>query len=109
MVENYSSERRLKIGDLNRGKLMSEQHKANIKIAALTRKKAVYSKESLANMTKSSKPIIVYNLDKTVYGEYPSITAGSESLRCSVKTIWRALNTPKKILKKRWIVKFLTR
>ena len=63
-------------------------------------------------MTKSSKPIIVYNLDKTVYGEYPSVTAGSESLRCSVKTIWRALTcfaTPKKILKKRWIVKFLTR
>ena len=87
MVENYSSERRLKIGDLNRGKLMSEQHKANIKIAALTRKKAVYSKESLANMTKSSKPIIVYNLDKTVYAEYPSVTAGSESLRCRVKTI----------------------
>ena len=109
MLENYSSERRLKIGDLNRGKLMSEQHKANIKIAALTRKKAVYSKESLANMTMSSKPIIVYNLDKTVYGEYPSITAGSESLRCSVKTISRALNTPKKILRKRWIVKFLTR
>ena len=109
MVENYSSVRRLKIGDLNRGKLMSEQHKANIKVAALTRKKAVYSKESLANMTKSSKPIIVYNLDKTVYGEYPSITAGSESLRCSVKTIWRALNTPKKILKKRLIVKFFTR
>ena len=59
-------------------------------------------------MTKSSKPIIVYNLDKTVYGEYPSVTAGSESLRCSwLKTIWKALNTPNKILKKRWIVKFL--
>ena len=63
-------------------------------------------------MAKSSKPIILYNLDRTVYGEYPSITVcfatGAESLRCSVKTIWRAINTPKKILKKRWIVKFLT-
>jgi hypothetical protein len=27
-------------------------------------------------------------------------------LRCSVKTINRAMNTPKKILKRRWIVKF---
>ena len=27
IVESYSSERRLKIGDLNREKLMSEQHK----------------------------------------------------------------------------------
>jgi len=52
-------------------------------------------------MRKSSKPIIVYNLDKTVYGEFPSIIAGAESLRCSVKTIDRAMNTPKKILKRR--------
>lgn len=87
MVENYSPERRLKVGDLNRGKIMSEVHKANIKAAALTRKKPVYSKQSLANMAKSSKPIILYNLDRTVYGEFPSITAGAESLRCSVKTI----------------------
>ena len=109
MVENYSPERRLKLGHLNRGKIMSEVHKANIKAAALTRKKPVYCKESLANLAKSSKPIILYNLDRTVYGEYPSITAGAESLRCSVKTIWRAMNTPKNILKKRWIVKFLTK
>jgi len=87
MVENYSSERRLKIGSLNKGNVMSEVHKANIKAAALTRKKPVYSKESLANMAKNSKPIILLNLDRTVYGEYPSITAGAESLRCSVKTI----------------------
>ena len=103
MVKNYS---RLKVGDLNRGKIMSDIHKVNIKAAALTRKKPVYCKEGLANMAKSSKPIILYNLDRTVYGEYPSITAGAESLRCSVKTIWRAMNTPKKILKKRWIVGF---
>lgn len=87
MVENYSPERRLKIGGLNKGKVMSEVHKANIKAAALTCKKPVYSKESLANMAKNSKPIMLFNLDRTVYGEYPSITAGAESLRCSVKTI----------------------
>ena len=107
MVENYSPERRLMIGDLNKGKIMSDKHRANMKAAALTREKPVLSKKSLANMRKSSKPIVIYNLDRTVYGEYPSITAGSESLRCSVKTIWRAINTPKKILKRRWIVKFL--
>ena len=108
MVENYSPERRLMIGNLNNGKVLSDKHRANIRAAALTRDKPVYSKENLANLRKSSKPIAVYNLDRTVYGEYPSIIAGSESLRCSVKTIWRAINTPKKILKKRWIVKFLT-
>jgi hypothetical protein len=80
---------------------MSEQHKENIRKAALTRVKPLYSEKALANMRKSSKPIIVYNLDKTVYGEYPSITAAAQSLRCGVRTINRAMNTPKKILKRR--------
>jgi hypothetical protein len=80
---------------------MSEQDKENMKKAAFTRVKPVYSEEALVNMRKSSKPIIVYNLDKTVYGEYSSITEGAESLRCSVKTISRAMNTPKKILRRR--------
>ena len=62
--------------------------------------------EALANMRKASKPITVYNLNNTVYGGYPSITVGAQSLRCSVKTISRAMSTPKKILKRRWIVKF---
>ena len=106
MVENYNPERRLWIGNLNRNKPMSEQHKENLRKAALIRVKPIYSEEALANMRKSSKPIIVYNLDKTVYGKFPSITAGALSLRCSVKTIYRAMNTPKKILKRRWIVKF---
>ena len=109
MVENYSQKRRLNIGNLNRGKRMSDKQKANIKAAALTGKKPLYSKEGLANMTECSKPLIVYNLDKTIYGEYPSISAGDKSLRSSVKTIWRAMYTPEKILKKHWIVKYLTR
>jgi group I intron endonuclease len=87
MVENYSPERCLWIGNINRNKPMSEQHKENIRKAALTRVRPIYSEEALVSMRKSSKSIIVYNLDKTVYGEYPSITAGAESLRCSVKTI----------------------
>ena len=109
MVENFSLRRRLRIGDLNRSKSLSEEVKANMRAAALIRKKPIYSKEGLANMLKSSKPMIVYNLNKTVYGEYPSITAAAESLRCSVKTITRAMHTPKNILKRRWIVQFLTK
>lgn len=80
---------------------MTIQHIANLKKSALTRVKPVYSEEALSNMRKASKPIIVYNLDNTVYGEYPSITAGAESLRCSIKTIRRAMNTPKQILRRR--------
>jgi hypothetical protein len=113
MVQNYSPERRLWIGNFiashasHKNKSISEQYKENIRKAVLTRVKPIYSEEALANMRISSKPIIVYNIDKTVYGEYPSITAVAQSLRCSIKTINRAMNTQKKILKRRWIVKFL--
>jgi len=47
-------------------------------------------------MKKNSKAILVYNIDYTVYGEFPSITEASKSLGCSQKTIYRALQTPKK-------------
>jgi len=35
---------------------------------ALTRIKPIYSAEAIKNMKKSSKAILVYNLDYTVYG-----------------------------------------
>lgn len=101
MRDNYSVERRIKVGDLNRGKPMSEVHKTNLKIAAFTRKKPTYSDKALANMKKKSKSMIVYNLDRTVYGEYPSITEAAKSLRCNMKTISRALSTPKNIVRRR--------
>jgi hypothetical protein len=36
---------------------------------------------------KNSKSLIRYNLNYTVYGEYPSITEASKSLNCNEKTI----------------------
>ena len=47
-------------------------------------------------MKKASKPIIVYNLDDTVYGEYPSIIAAASDLNCNEKTIIRALKITRK-------------
>jgi DeoR/GlpR family transcriptional regulator of sugar metabolism len=52
-------------------------------------------------MKKNSKPIIIYNLDKTVYGEFASIAEAAKSINCSEKTIRRALKTDKKFLKRR--------
>jgi len=136
--ENYSPERRLAIGNLNKGRVYSEEEREKIRIIALNRKAPIYTEESFNNMRKSSfsfrngarpsfagpptglgspldyvegggpqtKPIIVYNFDDTVYGEYPSITEAAEQLSCNEKTIRRALKTPKQILKRRWIVKF---
>jgi group I intron endonuclease len=93
MRYNYSLERRELIGNLNKNKKLSLEK-------ALTRN---YSKEALLNMKKS---IILYNLDRTVFGEYSNIIEGAKSINCSPKTIRRALKTDKKIVKRRFIVNY---
>ena len=107
MKANYSEERRLAIGNLNRGKNLSASTIQPIRESSLNRTRPIYSEEAIQNMKKRSKPIIVYNMDYTVYGEFSSITEASESLGCSPKTINRALQTAKKILRRRWIVKYV--
>jgi len=52
-------------------------------------------------MQKASKPIIVYNLNYTVFGEFPSIIAASKILNCNEKTIRRAIKSKSKILKRK--------
>jgi hypothetical protein len=44
-----------------------------MKQSALTINKVIHSEIALANMKKKFKAVIIYNLDYTVYGEYPSI------------------------------------
>jgi len=107
MKSNYSMERRMTIGNLNRGKIINKEIIERMRQASLNRKAVVYSNENILNMKKASKPIIVYNLDDTVYSEYPSITEAANSLNCSPKTIYRALRSEKKLLKRCWIVKFV--
>lgn len=68
---------------------------------ALAREIRSYTEQGTLNMKKKSKPIILYNMDYTVYGEYPSIVETAKSIGCSEKTIIRALKTEKKLLKKR--------
>ena len=104
MKANYSEERRMAIGNLNKGKTFSPTTIQLMKESALNRIKPIFSEEGIKNMKKNSKAILVYNMDYTVYGEFPSITEASKSLGCSQKTITRALQTPKKILKRRWIL-----
>ena len=107
MKTNYSEERRLAIGSLNKGKSFSPSTIEAMKQSALNRIKPIYSEEGIQNMKKNSKAILVYNMDFTVYGEFPSIIEASKSLGCSQKTIYRALQTQKKILRRRWIVKYI--
>lgn len=105
MKANYSQERREKIGNLNRGKSLSKDTIEKIK--SINRVKPLYSEQAILNMKRNSKAIILYNRDNTVYGEYSSITVAANSIGCSDKTIRRALQTDKKILKRRWIVNYV--
>jgi group I intron endonuclease len=106
MKTNYSSYRRELIGSLNKGKNLSEETKNKMREIALMRKKITFSNQALLNMKKKSKSIILYNLDRTIFGEYPSIVEAAKSINCCVKTIIRALKTDKKMLKRRFIVKY---
>lgn len=103
----YSEERRISLGSLNRGKSLSSNTIELMKQAGLKRTKPIYSEESVKNLKKNSKAILVYNMDYTVYGEFSSIVDAAKSLGCNQKTIFRALQTPKNILRRRWIVKYV--
>ncbi len=109
MKSNYSLERRLRIGNLNKGKNLTSDTIEKMRSKALFRDKTKIniSEQSLLNMKKRSKPIILYNLDYTVFGEYSSITDAAKSINCNIKTIARALKTDKKLVKRRFIVKYI--
>lgn len=107
MKANYSEERRKAIGNLNKGKTLSEETLLKMREKALLRSPRKFLPESLKNMQKKSKSIILYNIsNNTVFGEFNSILEASKSLNCNEKTIRRALKTEKKILLKQWIVKY---
>lgn len=105
MKINYSIERREQIGKLNKNKKLSVETIEKIREKAFERK-VYYSDEAILSMKKRSKAIILYNMDHTVFGEYPSIVEAAKSINCGDKTIRRALKTEKKILKRRFIVKY---
>ena len=103
---NYSQARRDRIGNLNAGKSLTLSTKEKIREKALLREPRVFSEQSLLNMKNKSKGIILYNIENmTVFGEYNSIKDASLSVGCCIKSITRALSTPKKILKRRFLVK----
>ena len=109
MKTNYSLERRVQIGNLNKGKNLSTETIEKIRQKALSRDrtKIKLSEQAILNMKKKSKAIILYNLDYTVFGKYNSLTEAAKAINCGVKTIYRALRTEKKILKRRFIVRLL--
>ena len=105
MIDNYSDERREKIGNLNRGRKFSTETIERMREKALLR--PPMSKETKIKCISNSKPVTLLNLDRTVYGKYPSILDASKAINCNEKTVRRALLTDKKLVKRQWIVKLV--
>lgn len=105
MKDFYSQERREMIGSLNKGKKFSFETIEKMREKALNRSPMSY--ETTKKCITHTRPVVLYNLNDTVYGEYSTILDAAKSINCDEKTIRRALNTEKKLVKKQWIVKDL--
>lgn len=102
MKDIYTDARREQIGKLNRGKNLSPYTIEKIREKALI--KPPMSGETKIKCITHTRPVVLYNLDRTTYGKYTTILEAAEAINCNEKTIRRALQTEKKLIKKQWIV-----
>jgi group I intron endonuclease len=98
MKDNYSDARRERIGNLNRGKKLSKETIEKLREKALNR--SPMSIETKKKCITNTRPVVLYNLNGTIYGKYFTILDAAKAINCSVKTIRRALQTDKKLVKK---------
>jgi group I intron endonuclease len=105
MKDIFSDDRREQIGNLNKGKKLSFETIERIREKALIR--PPMSDETKKKCIVHTRPVVLYNLDRTVYGKYSTITEAADSINCNEKTIRRALQTEKKLVKRQWIVEDL--
>ena len=98
MKDIYSEARRERIGNLNKGKTLSPEIIEKLREKALNR--APMSDITRKKCISHTRPVILYNLNGTVYGSFSSILEAAESINCNEKTIRRALKTEKKLIKR---------
>ena len=106
MKDIYTDARREMVGSLNRGKKLSPETIEKIRDKALNRS-PMYN-ETKKKCITHTRPVVLYNLNGTVYGEYSTILDAANSINCGEKTIKRALKTEKGLVKRQWIVKDLS-
>lgn len=106
MKDIYTDARREMVGSLNRGKKLSPETIEKMREKALNRSPMLdeIKKKCIAH----TRPVVLYNLNGTVYGEYSTILDAANSINCGEKTIRRALKTEKRLVKRQWIVKDLS-
>jgi group I intron endonuclease len=99
MKDIYSDERCERIGSLNKGKSLSPEIIEKIRQKALLR--SPMSEEIKKKCIKNTRPVILYNLNGTVFGQYSTIKDAANAINCNEKTIRRALQTEKKLVKRK--------
>jgi len=98
MKDHYSDARRKKIGNLNRGRKFSPETIERMRENALTR--SPMSEETKNKCITNTRPLVLYNLDRTIYGKYSTVLEAANAINCNEKTIRRALQTKKKLVKR---------
>ena len=98
MKDVYSDARRERIGSLNRDQKLSPETIEKLREKALNR--PPMSNETKKNCISNTRPIVLYNLNGTVYGKYFTILEAAKSINCGEKTIRRALKTEKRLVKR---------
>ena len=98
MKDVYSDARRERIGSLNRGQKLSPETIEKMREKALNR--PPMSNETKKKCISNTRPIVLYNLNGTVYGKYFTILEAAKSINCGEKTIRRALKTEKRLVKR---------
>jgi group I intron endonuclease len=98
MKDMFSDARREMIGSLNRGKKLSPETIEKMREKALNR--PPMSEETKKKCIANTRPVVLYNLNGTVYGEYSTILDAAKSINCGEKTIRKALKTEKGLVKR---------
>jgi len=96
--DSFNDVRREMIGSLNRGKKFYPETIDKMRQKALNR--PPMSDTTKNKCITNTRPVVLYNLNGTVYGEYSTILDAAKSINCGEKTIRRALKTEKGLVKK---------
>jgi len=107
MKDGFNDARREMIGNLNRGKKFYLETIEKMREKALN--KPTMSDETKKKCITNTRPVVLYNLNGTVYGEYLTILDAAKSINCGEKTLIRALQTKKGLVKRQWIIKDLSK
>jgi group I intron endonuclease len=91
--ENYSQERKDFIGDLNRGRIFSDQRRRLLSEIATLRNTNKELRDKLSGL--ASKPVSLYDKNGSLHSNYSGIRAMAKTFNCCNKTINRYIKSGK--------------